>query len=67
MIFFYVDDIVIAYWKGQDLKELVAILKKQYELTGGNKLQWFLRIEIIRDRPRRLLWLSQSAYIEKIS
>jgi hypothetical protein len=67
LIFFYVDDIVIAYRKGQDPKELVAALKKQYELTGGNELQWFLGIEIIRDRPRKLLWLSQSAYIEKIS
>jgi hypothetical protein len=67
LIFFYVDDIVIAYRKGQDPKELVAALKTRYELTGGNELQWFLGIEIIRDRPRKLLWLSQSAYIEKIS
>ena len=67
LIFFYVDDIVIAYQKGQDLKELVAILKKRYKLIRGNELQQFLGIEIVRNRTRRLLWLSQLAYIEKIS
>jgi hypothetical protein len=67
LIFFYVDDIVIAYPKGQDPKDLLAALQSRYKLTGGNDLQWFLGIEVLRDRKRRLIWLSQSAYIEKIS
>ena len=47
--------------------KLISALKKRYELTGGNELQWFLGIEVICDRPKKLIWLSQSAYIEKIS
>ena len=69
MIFFYVDDIVIAYPKGKDhlAQALVTELRERYNLTGGNELQWFLGIEVVRDRPRRLIWLSQLAYIAKIS
>src|SRR5437763_6456206 len=69
LVFFYVDDIVLAYRKAQEslANELISALKKRYKLTGGNELQWFLGIEVIRDRPRKLIWLSQSAYIEKIS
>ena len=38
----------------------MAELKKRYDLTGGGDLQWFLGIEIIRDR-RRGYTLSDSA------
>ena len=69
LIFFYVNNIVIAYPKGKDhlAQALVTELQEQYNLTGGNELQWFLGIEVVRDRPRRLIWLSQLAYIAKIS
>jgi hypothetical protein len=36
-------------------------------LTGGQPLQWFPGIEVIRDRKRRLIWLSQSDYLDKIA
>jgi hypothetical protein len=57
LIFFYVDDIVIAYPKGKDhlAQALVTELQGRYNLTGGNELQWFLGIEVVRDRPRRLI------------
>jgi hypothetical protein len=69
IIFFYVDDVALAYRKAQEseAQELISALKQKYELTGGHELQWFLGIQVIRDRQRRLIWLSQSAYIEKIS
>jgi Reverse transcriptase (RNA-dependent DNA polymerase) len=68
-IFFYVDDIALTFRKAQEseAQELINALKQKYELTGGHELQWFLGIQIIQDRQRRLIWLSQSAYIEKIS
>jgi Reverse transcriptase (RNA-dependent DNA polymerase) len=68
IIFFYVDDIVTAYRKAQEaeVQALIYALRQRYELTGGHELQWFLGLHIIRDRQRRLIWLSQSAYIEKI-
>ena len=68
IIFFYVDDIVLAYRK-RDRKraeELINGLRARYELTGGDDLHWFLGLEVHRDRTKRLVWLSQTAYIEKI-
>jgi hypothetical protein len=48
-------------------KDLIHQLKQRYKLTGGDNLQWFLGIEIIRDRRNRRIWLSQSSYIDKIA
>jgi hypothetical protein len=64
IIFFYVDDIVFAYRKAQEkeARALMAQLQQRYRLTGGDTLQWFLGIEIIRDREKCLIWLSQSDY-----
>ena len=42
-------------------------LRSRYKLTGAEPLQWFLGMEILRDRTRRLLWLSQASYIDKIA
>jgi hypothetical protein len=69
IVFYYVDDIVFACRKNrrQDVQKAVADLKGRYDLTGGQDLQWFLGIEVIRDRTKRLIWLSQSAYLDKIA
>lgn len=68
IIFFYVDDIILAYHKdkAQEAQRAIEELKKKYSMTGGEDLQWFLGIEVIRDRSRRLIQLSQAAYCEKI-
>lgn len=69
VIFFYVDDIILAHTKSQDKEARMAVdqLKEKYTLTGGKDLQWFLGVEIIRDRPHRKIWLSQASYVDKIS
>lgn len=69
IVFYYVDDIVFACRKDkrQDVQRAVADLKAHYDLTGGQDLQWFLGIEVIRDRKKRLIWLSQSSYLAKIA
>ena len=69
LVFFYVDDIVFAYRKEDTAtaQALALQLQQRYELTGGNELQWFLGIEVIRDRARSLIWLSQTAYFDKIA
>ncbi|KAF4435725.1 putative retrotransposon HobS hobase [Fusarium austroafricanum] len=67
-IFFYVDDIVIAFKKSDEAKatQLVKSLQQKYKLTGGNDLQWFLGMEIIRDRKAKQIWVTQVMYLEKI-
>jgi hypothetical protein len=49
IIFFYVDDIILAYHKSKENEahKIVGSLKQKYTLTGGDDLQWFLGIEII--------------------
>ena len=69
IIFFYVDDIVIAFREAQRQEALRTIiqLRSRYQLTGGEPLQWFLGMEVLRDRTRGLIWLSQASYIDKIA
>jgi hypothetical protein len=69
IIFFYVDDIVLAYKKERknEIQSIINKLQNKYKLSGGKPLQWFLGIEIIRDREKKLLWLSQSDYLDKIA
>jgi len=68
IIFFYVDDIIVAYdeHKTEEADNAVKLLQQKYTMTGGNDLQWFLGVEVIRQRDQRLIQLSQSAYIDKI-
>jgi hypothetical protein len=68
LIFFYVDDIVLAYKKSENCRamELISQLKKHFNISGGEDLQWFLGIEIHRDRSQKLIWLNQSSYVDKI-
>jgi Reverse transcriptase (RNA-dependent DNA polymerase) len=68
LIFFYVEDIVVAYRKSKQpmVHELIKKLQK-HNLEGGQQLQWFLGIRVLRDQERKLIWLSQSTYIDKIA
>jgi hypothetical protein len=69
VVFFYVDDIVFCYRKGDKEKahEAIQQLKMEYQMNTLGELKWFLGIHVLRDRSRRLLWLTQDAYIEKIA
>ncbi|KAE9572511.1 hypothetical protein CGMCC3_g11506 [Colletotrichum fructicola] len=66
--FFYVDDCVLAFPRehSADAQEAINALQKRYHLEGGKDLQWFLGIEVIRDRSTRKLWLSQAVFAEKV-
>ncbi|KJZ69618.1 hypothetical protein HIM_10981 [Hirsutella minnesotensis 3608] len=67
-VFFFVDDIVLLYRKG-DLAaadQFIQALKARYDMTDQGELQWFLGIRVIRDREARKLWLCQDSYIEKV-
>jgi hypothetical protein len=58
--FYYVDNIVFIY-KEKDkalADKTITGLKRQIRITDYKELKWFLGIYILRDRKRRLLWLS---------
>jgi hypothetical protein len=69
IFFFYVDDIILLFAKEDASKaqELVHKLQRDLELREITDANWFLGIRIVRDRPRRLLWLCQDSYIDKIT
>jgi hypothetical protein len=69
IIFFYIDNIVFVFKEHQreTALELISQLQVKYTLTDREDLQWFLRIEILQDREKKLIWLSQSLYIDKIA
>lgn len=69
LVFFYVDDVIIAH-RNKDaaaVDQLTQHLKKKYKISGGEPIQWFLGMEVIRNRLSRTIWLSQKAYFEKIA
>ncbi|KAF6517865.1 hypothetical protein HZS61_008144 [Fusarium oxysporum f. sp. conglutinans] len=68
IFFFYVDDCVLCFPETmkKEATKLMGDLQMIYHIEGGQPLQWFLGIEVIRDRPTRRLWLSQSVYVDKM-
>ena len=62
----YVDDILII---GNDIPSLQAVkawLNGSFSMNDLGKASYILGIKIYRDRSRRLIGLSQSAYIDKV-
>ena len=68
IIFFYVDDLGLIYHRRHAAR--VSTLKQDLaaalEIKELGPIDWFLGIKIIRDRTRRLLWLSQADYIDNV-
>jgi len=69
LVFFYVDNIMFAHREKDQflIKQIVKKLQKEFELFRDDSLHWFLEIEILQDREKKLIWLSQSSYIDKIA
>lgn len=69
IVSFYVDDIILAYCreKEREAQQIIQLLQDKYTFTGGHDLQWFLGMEVVRDRTTRKIQLSQAAYSDKIS
>ena len=62
----YVNDILLV---GSDLELISAIkrwLSSVFEMKDMGEARYVLGVEIIRDRPRKLLGLCHKAYIEKV-
>ena len=47
------------------VEAIMVKLKKRYNLTGGEDLQWFLGMEIIRDRYKGYAVLIQRVYLKR--
>jgi hypothetical protein len=66
--FFFVDDIIIICLK-ENLNRMRFFEKsliKKFEMRILKKLKWFLKIQIIRNRVKKKIWLCQNSYISKM-
>uniref|UniRef100_A0A3Q7GF13 Reverse transcriptase Ty1/copia-type domain-containing protein n=1 Tax=Solanum lycopersicum TaxID=4081 RepID=A0A3Q7GF13_SOLLC len=62
----YVDDMLIAAKKKYDIQKLKGLLSAEFEMKDLGAARKILGMEIIRDRERRKLFLSQRSYIQKV-
>ncbi|GBE82734.1 hypothetical protein SCP_0411190 [Sparassis crispa] len=65
IIAIYVDDMLILSDNLTAVTTLKEDLKSRFEMTDLGEARWLLGMEIARDRPRRVLELSQHQYVEK--
>jgi hypothetical protein len=67
--FYFVDNIMFCYRKSAqaEAKGAVENLKTRFEITDLGEIKWFLGLYVLRDRQKRLLWLSQKAYVKKVA
>ena len=69
LLFFFVDDIVVLFDRQHVKKvdEFQAKFFDAYHMRYLGELEWFLGIQISRDREARRLSLSQDSYIDKLT
>ena len=66
-ILVYVDDILVAALKCEDVDDTIQIILEAYKATNKGEASSFLNLAITRDRSRRTLTLSQTAYIKEMA
>ena len=62
----YVDDTLLARNNLEMIEATKKWLSSIFEMKDMGKANYILVVEIIRNRPRKLLGMSQEAYIKKV-
>nr|GEU42455.1 retrovirus-related Pol polyprotein from transposon TNT 1-94 [Tanacetum cinerariifolium] len=65
-ILLYVDDMLIAYKSKAEIGSTKSLLKREFDMKDLSEAKKILGMEIVRDRSRKILRVSQSEYISKI-
>lgn len=55
----FVDDITIVSKDKDEIKRVKSVLMAKYKIRDLGPIEFLLGIKVIRDRPKRMLWLSQ--------
>ena len=66
ILLLYVDDMLIV---GQDRNKIAALKKdlgRCFVMKDLGQARQILGMKITRDRPKKLLWLSQEQYVERV-
>lgn len=62
----YVDDIIVAEESDNDCEFVMGKLKYNFEFSAMRNTHFFLGFEIQRDRRNRMIFISQTSYMDKI-
>ena len=62
----YVNDILIDGSDKEYVSDIKAWLSSNFEMKDMGEVSYILGVKISRDRPRKVLSLSQETYIRKI-
>nr|GEW62376.1 hypothetical protein [Tanacetum cinerariifolium] len=62
----YVDDMLITCKSKAEIGSTKSLLKKEFDMKELGKANKILDMEIVRDRSRNILMVSQSGYVSKI-
>jgi hypothetical protein len=66
IIAIYVDDLLLAGASKPDIDKIKDSLKQRFKMSDLGACHFYLGMEVIRDRPRCTLRLSQTAYLRKV-
>ena len=61
----FVDDCLFIGFNINEIKVVKRKIAKEYIIKDRGPVIYFLGVQIIRDRTKRLLWLSQSHYVRE--
>jgi hypothetical protein len=62
----YVDDLVICSKDDAEIEALVRALNAKYSMKDMGELRWLLGMEVIRDRAKSTITLSQRSYASEV-
>ena len=66
IITLYVNDVKLIGANKEAMNDVVIKLNKKFEMTNLRKLRYYLGIEIVRDRSKEIIKLSQRAYVHRM-
>lgn len=62
----YVDDLLLAGPSATEIADLKVKLNKRFQMSDLGPCSYYLGMKVTRDRPNRVLRLSQTGYIEEV-
>ncbi|KAH9658994.1 hypothetical protein KPL70_023693 [Citrus sinensis] len=62
----YVDDMLIAYHSIDEINHLKGLLSSKFDMKDLRAARKILGMEIIKDRRRKLMFLTQQSYVKKV-
>ena len=62
----YVDDMLIACHDREEINHLKRLLSRKFEMKELGKAKRILKMDIIRNRSKKILFLTQQSYIKKV-